>query len=97
MSLVVVEHVSNSIEESLTRIFNFFGGLDHLVEGKDKVFVKVDAFPLKPHASTSPEIVASVVELLRETGVGGVYVMDGAPHGFLTRYAFKVTGLDKVV
>ncbi|MEM2572969.1 MAG: DUF362 domain-containing protein [Candidatus Jordarchaeales archaeon] len=97
MSLVIVKQVSSSIEESLKKMFDFFGGFDYLVEGKNKVFIKVDTSPLKPHASTSLEVVASVIELFKETGVGGVYVMDGSPHGFLTRYAFKVTGMDKVV
>lgn len=96
MSLVVVEHVSSSVEESLRKIFDFFGGLEHFVEGKEKVFIKVDSSPLRAYSSTSHELVALAISLFRDAGVG-VYVMDCSPHGFLTRYAFKATGIDKVV
>ncbi len=96
MSLVIIEQVSSSVEESLRRMLDFFGGLEHFTEGKKKAFIKVDSSPLKAHSSTSNELVASTISLFRDVGVG-VYVMDGSPHGFLTRYAFSVTGMDKVV
>ncbi|MEJ5187249.1 MAG: DUF362 domain-containing protein [Candidatus Geothermincolales bacterium] len=95
MSRVAVVKAEEELERSLREVFEPFGGLKGLLEGRDEVYVKVNAVDFKPHSYTDPRAVRALVRLLRSAGAKKVFVMDNCTQGNFTRLVFRVSGLER--
>jgi len=96
MSTVVVEDIEDSIYNSLCNIFDEFGGAATLVKDKN-VFIKINAIDFRKQSYTSPEVISSAIDVIKDAGAKKIYVMENSTQGNITRIVFKVIGIDKII
>ncbi len=97
MTRVSVVRAGDDLEIALREVFEPFGGIKRVLEGREEAYVKVNAVDFKPHCYTDPRAVYALVRLLRSAGAGRVYVMDNCTQGNFTRLVFRISGLEKAV
>jgi uncharacterized protein (DUF362 family) len=97
MSKVCIAEVGTDLPKSMADVFEGFGGARKVLNGRDKVFVKINAVELKPHCYTPPDFVEALVRHLFQEGARRVYVMDNCTQGTFTRLVFHATGISKAV
>lgn len=83
-----------NVKESILKAVNLIGGFGKAIEKGDDVLLKPNfntADP--PPASSDPEFVKAVIELLFEHGAGKVFVGESSMFSLHTRNVFKETGM----
>jgi uncharacterized protein (DUF362 family) len=95
MSRVVVTPIGEDVKAATSDLLAFFGGAKSLLDGREDVFIKVNAVDFKPFCFTDPSVVSEVVRLFRQAGARRVYVMENCTQGNFTRLVFRVSGLEK--
>jgi len=95
MSRVHVAEVGTNLVEDIARVFEPFGGGRRVLDGREEVFVKINAVELKPHCYTPPDFVEALVGYLIREGARRVYVMDNCTQGNFTRLVFHATGITR--
>lgn len=83
-----------NVKESILKAVDFIGGFNKTIEKGDDVLLKPNfntADP--PPASSDPEFVKAVIELLFEHGAGKVVVGESSMFSLHTRNVFKETGM----
>jgi uncharacterized protein (DUF362 family) len=97
---VLVSRVINvkNLKESILKAVNLIGGFEKTVEKGDEVLLKPnDNSADPPPASSDPEFVRAVIELLYEHGAGKVILGESSMEGLTTRKVMTRTGtLEKV-
>lgn len=93
---VLVSKVSNfkSLKESILKAVNLIGGFDKIVEKGDEILLKPNfntADP--PPASSDPEFVKAMIELLFEYGASRVIVGESSMVSLSTRKVLEETGM----
>lgn len=97
---VLVSKVGNiqNLRESILKAVGLIGGFSRVVEKGDEILLKPNynsADP--PPASSDPEFVRAVIELLYEYGAGKVILGESSMQGLTTRKVMEKTGtLEKV-
>jgi uncharacterized protein (DUF362 family) len=92
-ALVSKVWASENLKEDILKSVNLIGGFEKIINHGDNVLVKPNynsADP--PPASTDPEFLAILVELLYEHGAGKVIVGESSWQALSTRKALKLTG-----
>lgn len=97
MSEVCVTEVGGDLLKDIAKGFAPFGGAGKILNGRDEVFVKINAVDLKPHCHTPADFVEALVRTLRHAGARHVWVMDNCTQGNFTRLVFHATGISKAV
>ncbi len=97
---VLVSKVANiqNLKESISKVVDVIGGFTKLVEKGDEVLLKPNYNSVDPPpASSEPEFVRTVIELLYEHGAGRVVLGESSMQGLTTRKVMEKTGtLEKV-
>ena len=93
---VLVSKVSDAtnVKENILKAVNLIGGFSKVIERGDEVLLKPNfntADP--PPASSDPEFVKAVIELLFEHGAGKVVVGESSMFSLHTRNVLKETGM----
>ena len=97
MSKVVLEEgVEDCLYDSISSVFDNFGGARDLFEGKN-VFIKVNAIDFREQCYTSPEVIGSAIDVVNDSGAKEVNVVENVTQSNVTRVVFKKIGLDEVV
>jgi len=97
MSRVHIVEVQEDLSTATAKLFEPFGGARSILQGKEEVFVKINAVELKPHCYTPPDLIESLVKVLFQEGARRVYVMDNCTQGNFTRLVFHATGITRAV
>ena len=97
MSKVHIAEVGADLLESIAGVFEPFGGVRRILDGRDEVLVKINAVELKPHCYTPPDFVEALVRYLHREGARRVCVMDNCTQGNFTRLVFHATGISRAV
>ena len=93
---VAVIPIDEDIKDAVRRCFEEFGGVERFIKGD--VFIKVNVLaPYRSLSNTSPEVIAAVIDVLRDGGAKKIYVMENTSAGLFTRLVFKAQGLDKMI
>ena len=95
MSKVAIAPIGENIDDAVKEIFEPFGGISSLLNGREEAFIKVNAVDFKPYTFTDPQILAAVIRHMRSGGARQVYVMENCTQGNFTRLVFRVSGLEK--
>jgi len=95
MSRVHVAEIGTNLLEDIARVFEPFGGGKQMLQGREEVFVKINAVESKPHCYTPPDFVEALVRYLIREGARHVYVMDNCTQGNFTRLVFHATGITR--
>jgi uncharacterized protein (DUF362 family) len=95
LSRVHVAEVGTDLVEDIARVFEPFGGGKRVLNGREEVFVKINAVESKPHCYTPPDFVEALVRYLIREGARRVYVMDNCSQGTFTRLVFHATGITR--
>lgn len=86
--------VSKNLKSSILKVVNQIGGFKSFISSSDKVLLKpnfntADPFP----ASTDPEFLKIVIELILESGVGEIIVADSCTFSLKTRKVMDKLGI----
>lgn len=93
---VLVSKVSNAgnLKENILESVNLIGGFSKIVEGGDEILLKPNYNSADdPHASSDPDFVKAVVELLYEHGASKVVLGESSMQGLTTRKVMGKTGM----
>jgi uncharacterized protein (DUF362 family) len=97
---VLVSEVSttNNLKENILKAVDLIGGFGKIVEKGDEILLKPNYNSADvPPASSDPEFVAAVIELLYEHGAGRVVLGESSMQSLTTRKVMEKTGaLDRV-
>lgn len=88
------------ITRTVRKALELIGGVKNVVRPGDRVLIKPNlVVPLPPDraATTSPEVVKSVIECVKEADAGEIIVADAPFFFYRARDAFQRSGLMKVV
>ena len=86
--------------EAVRNAVELIGGIQKIVRRGDKVFIKPNlVVPLvkESGATTDPEVVRAVIQLVRDAGASQIKVGDAPFFFYKSRRAFEATGTQKVV
>ena len=97
MSKVHITDAETNLQSAMKTMFEPFGGLRRILQGREEVFLKINAVDLKPHCHTPPDFIEALVHLLFREGAHKVYVMDNCTQGNFTRLVFHATGMTRAV
>lgn len=97
MSKVVLkEEVKNSLYDSINEVFENFGGSEKLFGGKN-VFIKINAIDFRKQCYTSPEVIGSTIDVIKDSGAEEINVIENVTQSNVTRVVFNVIGLDDLI
>jgi len=97
VSKVHLAECAGDLEDALQRLFLPFGGVRKILDGREDVFLKINAVDFKPHCHTPADLVEALVTSFYRAGAGRVYVMDNCTQGNFTRLVFHATGIFQAV
>jgi uncharacterized protein (DUF362 family) len=86
--------------EAVRKAVDLIGGIQKIVRKGDKVFIKPNlVVPLAKEsgATTDPEVVRAVIQIVREAGASQIKVGDAPFFFYKSRKAFETTGTQTVV
>ncbi|HUX98945.1 MAG TPA: DUF362 domain-containing protein [Candidatus Deferrimicrobium sp.] len=94
---VFIKPTGSILIDDVRACFNAFGGVESIVKESGKVFVKLNLTMPEPSAITTPEVVLSTIQVLKEANIDpkNIYVFDNCAVGFCTRFSFAVDNLGK--
>ena len=96
MHKVVVVSTKKDTENAIETLFEKCGGLDQLLGGKTRAWIKINAIDCRPETYTSPAILEAAIKTLRGHGVSEIRVVENCTQGNFTRLVFAATDLGKV-
>ncbi|MEW5785695.1 MAG: DUF362 domain-containing protein [Bacillota bacterium] len=96
MSRVVVASAAGDTVGAVEIIFKRCGGLDRLLDGKTRVWIKINAIDCRPETYTSPAVLEAVIRVLQNHGAAEIRVVENCTQGNFTRLVFAATDLGKV-
>ncbi len=97
MSKVVLEEeVQNRLYDSINNIFENFEGSEKLFDGKN-VFIKVNAIDFRKQCYTSPEVIGSAIDVIKDSGAKEINIVENVTQSNVTRVVFNVIGLDDLI
>jgi len=92
-SLISKSASSYNVRESIAKTVDLIGGFEKIIEKGDEVLLKPNYNSAdSPPASTDPEFLKTVVELLYEHGAGKVVIGESSMQGTSTRKVMEKTG-----
>jgi len=94
---VVVHDITKDPKDTILGIFDGFGGINALLSGKDRVFIKINAVDFRKGCYTSPEILDAAIRAIKEGGIKNIYVMENSTQGNFTRLVFHVTRIVDII
>jgi len=94
-SLVSVVKGKN-VKKAVKKAIELLGGLDKLIKSDDVVLLKPNVGFSNIDAVTTPEVLAAVIEVVKEVGPKKIIIAESAVRGRDTTFNFKVTGIAKV-
>lgn len=96
---VVISTIDNKdYKTALMTIFNNFGGIKNIIKNPDKkIYIKPNITSSIYYAYTNPEIIASLIELLKIEGCKNVYVIENCTQADFSRNAFWACGMTEAV
>ncbi|MEW6307881.1 MAG: DUF362 domain-containing protein [Bacillota bacterium] len=96
MNRVVVVPANGDIAGAVETIFERCGGLEKLLGGRTRAWIKVNAIDCRPETYTSPEVLEAVIRVFRNHGLSDIRVIENCTQGNFTRLVFAATELGKV-
>jgi len=96
MERVVVIPARNDPEGAIGNIFDQCGGLEQLLGGRTKVWIKINAIDCRSESYTSPEVLEAAIKVLQSRGISDICVVENCTQGNFTRLVFTATGIGKV-
>lgn len=90
------EKYFKSVEESVKKIFDSFGGAKNLLKPNKDVYIKPNGIDLKAHAHTRPEVLEAIVKYFFEGGVRNIYIFENSTQSNYTRIVFEAVGYHDV-
>ncbi len=93
--VVLEEEVRNSLYSSMNDIFENFGGSKELFKNKN-VFIKINAIDFRKQCYTSPKVIASAIDVVKDSGANEVNIIENVTQSNVTRVVFNVIGLDNM-
>lgn len=96
MSKVVIARTEGNPAAAAQHIFDRCGGLDHLLAGRTRVWIKINAVDCRPETYTSPTVLEAVIEVLKSHGLDDISVVENCTQGNFTRLVFAATELGRV-
>jgi uncharacterized protein (DUF362 family) len=72
------------------------GGLNRLLDGKSRVWIKINAIDCRPETYTSPEVLEAAIVVFKKHGISDIRVIENCTQGNFTRLVFAATDLGKV-
>jgi len=96
---VVVSNISKkNYKSSLKSIFDYFDGIRNIVKSPaGKIYIKPNITSSVFYAYTNPQVVASLIELLREAGCKKIFVIENCSQADFSRNAFMASGMLEAV
>ena len=94
----IVEVEKRDVELAVEEAVALVGGIGKIVKSSDKVLIKPNySMPRHPRTAvtTEPEVVAAVVDIVREAG-GDPIIGEGSVVGHDTTVAFRVVGAEEI-
>ncbi len=77
-------------------IFDCFGGISPIIEGKKAAYIKPNGIDAKPYAYTRPEVLEALIILLKEAGLRDIFVFENSTQSNYTRIVFEASGYHEV-
>lgn len=96
MNRVVVAPAEGDAGNAVRTIFDRCGGLDALLGGRTRVWIKINAIDCRAETYTSPVVLEAVIEVIKNHGVTAIRVVENCTQGNFTRLVFAATDLGKV-
>lgn len=96
MNKVVITRANGNPDDAAKYIFERSGGLDCLLKGRTKVWIKINAIDCRPETYTSPAVLEAVIEVLKNHGIKDISVIENCTQGNFTRLVFAATELGQV-
>ena len=96
MAKVYIVDIKNGIKLAINKLFEYFekDGVSIIKDSKE-VYIKVNGIDYKKHCYTSPEVLESLIEKLKELNAK-VYVIENSTQANMTRVVFEIAGFKKV-
>ncbi|HSW36515.1 MAG TPA: DUF362 domain-containing protein [Candidatus Limnocylindrales bacterium] len=96
MNRVVIARSDGNLVGAVKHIFERCGGLDCLLKGRTRVWIKINAIDCRPETYTSPAVLETVIEVLKNYGIKNITVVENCTQGNFTRLVFAATELGPV-
>lgn len=96
---VVAIAKESSAQESVTKVFDLLGGVEHMIEKGSTVVIKPNAGHAAPPESavcTSPEVVRAVIREVKKAKPRKIVIAEAAAVGCDTMECFKISGIQAV-
>jgi uncharacterized protein (DUF362 family) len=92
---VVISNINNKdYKGAIKEILNYFGGIKKILKKLEgKVYIKPNITSSVYYAYTNPQIVASLIEILREEGCNKIFVIENCTQADFSRNAFTASGM----
>nr|MDO8082401.1 DUF362 domain-containing protein [Candidatus Freyarchaeota archaeon] len=85
-------------KSAIKEIIDYFGGIENIVKKlKGKIYLKPNITSSVFHAYTNPEIMTSLIELLRDGGCSKIFVIENCTQADFSRNAFMASGMTLAV
>ena len=84
------------IRKKVTSIFDHFGGINSLLEGKKRVFIKPNGIDSKEYCYTRPEVLEAIILECQRADVDEIFVMENSTQCNMTRIVFSAVGYKKI-
>ncbi|HEY8542822.1 MAG TPA: DUF362 domain-containing protein, partial [Pseudothermotoga sp.] len=100
MSTVVIEKISNSLEDTVNRCFQKMGGIKNFLTPGDTVLIKpnfVGPIGSKQGATTNVELVKILAEMAIQDGAKRVYIAESSATCFSTEDVIKKIQLEQAL
>ncbi|MFX1470435.1 MAG: DUF362 domain-containing protein [Promethearchaeota archaeon] len=92
MKEVYIEDTKQGIKSAVNNIFDHIKKAGTpIIKSSNNVYIKVNGIDFKKHTYTSPEVLESVIEYLKNVGAK-VYVMENSTQAEMTRVVFAING-----
>ncbi|NVM30834.1 MAG: DUF362 domain-containing protein [Candidatus Helarchaeota archaeon] len=94
---VFIKPTNENLTDCVRECFDAFGGVNSIIKESGKVFLKLNLTMPDLSAITTPEVVLSTIEVIKEANVDpkNIYVFDNCAVAIFTRVCFAVDNLGK--
>ncbi len=86
----------NDLAGAFHRLFERCGGLEKLLNGRTRIWIKINAIDCRPETYTSPAVLEAAIKTFKGFGTADISVVENCTQGNFTRLVFSATDLGRV-
>ena len=95
MTNVFISDTKKGVKLAVEEMFTNLEKDNLILESSKDVYIKVNGINIYPHVHTSPEVLKTVIEYLKDK-CGKIHVMENASQCAITRVVFAATGYKEI-